>query len=57
MYNFRSDKLKLFIREYFTEIEKEVPDRPPAVEACQHEVSIDRSLGCGSNCEMIVREV
>ena len=35
----RSDKLKLFIREYFTEIEKEVPDRPPAVEACEYEVS------------------
>ena len=36
----RSDKLKLFIREYFTEIQREVPARPPAVEACQYEESV-----------------
>ena len=36
----RSEKLKLFIREYFTEIQREVPARPPAVEACQYEESV-----------------
>ena len=34
----KSDKLKMFIREYFTEVERSVPDTMPAAETCQHQV-------------------
>ena len=36
----RSDKLKLFIREYFTETEREVPAKLPPCEPCQAEDSV-----------------
>ena len=34
----KSDKLKMFIMEYFTEVERSVPDTMPAAETCQHQV-------------------
>ena len=36
----KSDKLKLFIREYFTEIERQVPASLPTPDACQYEESV-----------------
>merc|ERR1712098_713758 len=48
----RSDKLKLFIREYFTEIERQVPETMPAAEQCHHEDSVRsdiRSFVCTHN--------
>ena len=36
----RSDKLKLFIKEYFTETEREIPDKLPPMEPCQSEDTV-----------------
>ena len=36
----RSDKLKMFIKEYFTEVDRDVPDSLPAGDQCQHEESV-----------------
>ena len=36
----KSDKLKLFIKEYFTELDRHVPEGLPAADKCQHEDSV-----------------
>ena len=48
----KSDKLKMFIKEYFTEVERSVPDNLPAAEVCQYEDAVRseiRSFVCTHN--------
>ena len=52
----KSDKLKMFIREYFTEVERSVPDTMPAAETCQHQVGelllLDDRIGQETCCTL-----